>query len=103
VSPYGAGLGVLLCGLIVEERATAWQLRYIFYGERDVGWVHVLVSAPLAERSSRASSSGFTRPDWHEREAEDLFGGRFEGIRIWAIFVLHNDAWQEALSRCATA
>ena len=40
-------------GLIVEEGATEWQLRYAFYGEREAGWVHVLVSAPLARTFSQ--------------------------------------------------
>jgi Ni,Fe-hydrogenase III large subunit len=35
--------------------------------------------------------------DWHEREAEDLFGVRFEGHPHLGDFVLHNDAWQESV------
>ena len=35
--------------------------------------------------------------DWHEREAEDLFGVRFEGHPHLGDFVLHDDAWQEGV------
>ena len=84
-------------GLIVEESADAWNLRYVFYGERDAGWVHVLVGAPLADRvfPSIAVESGIYAADWHEREAEDLFGVIFEGHPRLGDFVLHDDAWQE--------
>src|SRR5450755_4219957 len=66
-------------GLIVEEGATEWQLRYVFYGEQGVGWVHVLVSAPLAENVFPSVVEWIHAADWHEREAEDLFGLHFEG------------------------
>ena len=33
--------------------------------------------------------------DWHEREAEDLFGLIFEGHPRLGDFILHDDAWQE--------
>lgn len=84
-------------GLIVEEGAAEWQLRYVFYGEPEVGWVHVLVSAPLAESRfpSIAVQAGVFAADWHEREVEDLFGVRFEGHPRLGDFVLHDDAWQE--------
>ena len=36
--------------------------------------------------------------DWHEREAEDLFGINFEGHPRLGDFVLHNDLWQEAVA-----
>ena len=35
--------------------------------------------------------------DWHEREAEDMFGVRFEGHPHLGDFVLHDDAWQESV------
>src|SRR5271156_5682966 len=66
-------------GLIVEEGSTEWQLRYVFYGERGAGWVHVLVSAELAEKVFPSLVEWIHAVDWHEREAEDLFGVHFEG------------------------
>ena len=91
--------GFAFAGLIVEETADAWQLRYLFYGERDAGRVCVLVSGPLADRDfpSIAVEARIPAADWHEREAEDLFGVRFEGHPRLGDFVLHDDAWQEGV------
>ena len=82
-------------GLIVEEGASEWQLRYAFYGEADAGWVHVLVTAPLAEKTFPSIVKFVHAADWHEREAEDLFGIHFEGHPRLGDFILHDDAWQE--------
>src|SRR5580704_11360386 len=41
-------------GLMVEEGASEWQLRYCFYGDGEGGWVHVLVKAL---RSAELSST----------------------------------------------
>jgi formate hydrogenlyase subunit 5 len=87
--------GFSFAGLIVEEGRSEWQLRYAFYGERDAGWVHVVVSAPLAENVFPSVVEWIHATDWHEREAEDLFGVYFEGHPHLGDFVLHNDAWQE--------
>ena len=84
-------------GLIVEEGASEWQLRYVFYGERDAGWVHVLVTAPLAEKTFPSIVKFVHAADWHEREAEDLFGLIFEGHPRLGDFILHDDAWQEGV------
>ncbi len=89
--------GFCFAGLIVEEEANAWQLRYVFYGEHDLSWVHVLVGAPLAEKVFPSVVRWIHAADWHEREAEDLFGVRFEGHPYLGDFVLHNDAWQEGV------
>jgi Ni,Fe-hydrogenase III large subunit/Ni,Fe-hydrogenase III component G len=84
-------------GLIVEEGASDWQLRYAFYGEREAGWVHVLVTAPLAEKTFPSIVKFVHAADWHEREAEDLFGLNFEGHPRLGDFILHDDAWQEGV------
>jgi formate hydrogenlyase subunit 5 len=84
-------------GLIVEEGEQAWELRYVFYGDGDQGWVHVRVNAPLAERTFPSIVKSVHAADWHEREAEDLFGLIFEGHPRLGDFVLHNDAWQESV------
>lgn len=84
-------------GLIVEEGVSEWQLRYAFYGEHDAGWVHVLVNAPLAEKTFPSIVKFVHAADWHEREAEDLFGLNFEGHPRLGDFILHDDAWQEGV------
>jgi Ni,Fe-hydrogenase III large subunit/Ni,Fe-hydrogenase III component G len=82
-------------GLIVEEGASEWQLRYCFYGEREECWVHVLATAPLVEKSFPSIVKFVHAADWHEREAEDLFGLTFKGHPRLGDFILHDDAWQE--------
>jgi Ni,Fe-hydrogenase III large subunit/Ni,Fe-hydrogenase III component G len=85
-------------GLIVEEGVTEWQLRYVFYGEGAAGWMHVRVNAPLTENVFPSVVEWIHAADWHEREAEDLFGVRFEGHPHLGDFVLHDDAWQEGVA-----
>jgi formate hydrogenlyase subunit 5 len=84
-------------GLIVEEGATEWHLRYGFYGGRGAGWVHVLVNIPVNERTVPTIVKLVHAADWHEREAEDLFGLHFDGHPRLGDFVLHDDAWQEGV------
>jgi len=85
-------------GLIVEEGSLDWELRYMFYGDRDEGWVHVLTRQPLKNRVFPSISAFVHAADWHEREAEDLFGLSFEGHPRLGDFVLHNDRWCENLA-----
>jgi len=82
-------------GLIVEEGAREWQLRYVFYGGGGAAWLHVLVGALLSESVFPSLVEWIHAVDWHEREAEDLFGVHFEGHPRLGDFVLHDDAWQE--------
>jgi formate hydrogenlyase subunit 5 len=89
--------GFSFAGLIVEEGATQWRLRYGFYGERADGWVQVLVTAPLKERTFPSIVKFVHAAHWHEREAEDLFGLIFEGHPHLGDFILHDDAWQEGI------
>lgn len=84
-------------GLIVEEDPAHWQLRYVFYSTGPGQWIHVLVSAPLAERAFPSIVKFVHAADWHEREAEDLFGVVFEGHPRLGDFILHDDAWQEGV------
>lgn len=84
-------------GLTVEEGADAWLLRYVFYGDLIAGWVHVILNTPLEERIVPSIVSTVHAADWHEREAEDLFGLHFEGHPRLGDFVLHDDAWQEGV------
>ena len=48
-----------------------------FTAERDAGWVHVMSTAPLAEKTFPSIVKFVHAADWHEREAEDLFGLNF--------------------------
>ena len=84
-------------GLFAEEGSNDWHLRYVFYGDSDHGWIHVLVNRPLAEPGfpSIAVQAAIYAADWHEREAEDMFGLRFEDHPRLGDFILHDDAWQE--------
>jgi formate hydrogenlyase subunit 5 len=85
-------------GLIVEEQPAQWELRYVFYGERQAGWAHVVLRQAPAAQSVPSISARVHAADWHEREVEDLFELVFEGHPRLGDFVLHNDAWQEGLS-----
>ena len=89
----------MFAGLIVEEADAEWQLRYVFYGELDAGWIDVLVGAPLSDGvfPSIVVEAGIHAADWHEREAEDFFGVRFSGHPLLGDFVLHDDIWQEGV------
>jgi formate hydrogenlyase subunit 5 len=84
-------------GLIVEEGATEWRLCYGFYGDRGNGWVQVLVNGPLNERTVPSIVKFVHAADWHEREAEDMFGLIFEGHPHLGDFILHDEAWQEGI------
>jgi Ni,Fe-hydrogenase III large subunit/Ni,Fe-hydrogenase III component G len=90
-------LGYSFGGIIVEQQRQ-WDLRYVFYGDQAAGWVHVLTHNPASEEQVPSISSAVHAADWHEREAEDLFGLVFEGHPRLGDFVLHNDAWQEAVN-----
>jgi formate hydrogenlyase subunit 5 len=89
----------MFAGLVVEEADAEWQLRYVFYGEADAGWIDVLVDAPLADGNfpSVVVGAGIHAADWHEREAEDFFGVRFSGHPLLGDFVLHDDMWREGV------
>jgi Ni,Fe-hydrogenase III large subunit/Ni,Fe-hydrogenase III component G len=83
--------------LVVEEGDEAWELRYAFHGDAASGWVHVLLRLPVTERNVPSISGEIHAADWHEREAEDLFGLIFEAHPGLGDFVLHDDVWQEGV------
>lgn len=89
--------GYAFAGLVVEEREDSWEFRYAFHDGPPTGWVHVLMRRPLAERTVPSVAGVVHAADWHEREAEDLFGLTFEGHPRLGDFVLHDDAWQEGV------
>ncbi len=83
-------------GLVAEEGTADWRLRYVFHGEREAGWLHVLTSAPLDERVFPSiAAAGVPAADWDEREAEDMYGLKFAGHPRLGDFVMHDDVWQE--------
>lgn len=89
----GCGFG----GIIVEERSQSWEVRYVFLA-RFSGWIEVFARLPLASPSLPSISAEVHAADWHEREAEDLFGIRFENHPRLGDFVLHDQFWGEGLA-----
>ena len=84
-------------GLIVEERTQNWELRYLFLAPGS-GWLEVLVTLPLEATSIPTISADVHSADWHEREAEDLFGLQFENHPRLGDFVLHDQTWGESIA-----
>jgi Ni,Fe-hydrogenase III large subunit/Ni,Fe-hydrogenase III component G len=86
--------------LIVEELTQGgWSLVYVFYKDAASPSVHVTLQLGVGV-SSIPSLVGLVHGpsfDWHEREAEDLFGLRFEGHPRLGEFVLHED-WPEGIN-----
>jgi Ni,Fe-hydrogenase III large subunit/Ni,Fe-hydrogenase III component G len=93
-------LGFVFATLIVEEQSGAgWSLLYVFYKDGDSPWVHVTLQLD-AHDAAVPSISGLVHgpsADWHEREAEDLFGLTFEGHPRLGEFILHED-WPEGVN-----
>ena len=85
-------------GLVVEEGARAWTLRYVFHGRRQPGWTEVVASRPRARPELPSVSAELIAADWHEREAEDLFGIAFTGHPRLGDFVLHDEIWREGVA-----
>jgi len=94
-------LGFVLATMVVEEQAegTGRLLTYVFFNDVDSPWVHVqlhLASSVASVPSLTALPHG-PSVDWHEREAEDLYGLAFEGHPRLGEFVLHED-WPEGVN-----
>ncbi len=92
--------GYTFATLIVEEWSeSVFLLTYVFYESADAPWIHLelRVDARGATVPSIVSLTKGPAADWHEREAKDLFGLRFEGHPRLGHFVLHED-WPEGLN-----
>lgn len=89
--------GYHFAGLIVEEKANQWDLSYLFAGKGEMGLVQVRSNAPSETHLFHSVSRLVHAADWHEREAEDLFGLVFKGHPRLGDFILHDDAWQEGV------
>ena len=92
-----AELGFAFATLIVEEGASEWSLTHIFHAGAGQGWAMVHLSQPLADLTVPSISDRVHAADWHEREAEDLFGLTFEGHPKLGEFVLHEE-WPEGVN-----
>ncbi|MGO9118562.1 MAG: NADH-quinone oxidoreductase subunit C [Desulfomonilaceae bacterium] len=86
-----------LATLVVQEGASDWSLRYIFYGDLGFGQVHVVVHQSKSLTVIPSISAQVHAADWHEREVEDLFGLTFEGHPRLGDFVLHEE-WPEGVN-----
>jgi formate hydrogenlyase subunit 5 len=86
-------------GLIVEERPGKWCLSYLFLAAGS-GWIEMLLQVPSSASSVPSISSEVHAADWHEREAEDLFGLEFEGHPRLGDFVLHDQVWLHRTDDC---
>jgi len=84
-------------GLIVEEHPDLWRLSYLFMAP-GIGPFMVKASSSLKDGAFPSISEMVHAADWHEREAEDLYGLTFEGHPLLGDFVLHDDAWQEGMA-----
>ena len=84
-------------GLIVEERLREWTLQYLFLLQ-NIGWVDVVVRAPLYQKTIPSIVAEVHAADWYEREAEDLFDIDFEGHPRLGDFILHDETWQEHIA-----
>jgi len=87
--------GFCFATLVVEETdAALWALSYVFYEPEGGVWAIVTVTQAIEDRRVPSISEQVHAADWHEREAEDLFGLVFEGHPRLGEFVLHED-WPE--------
>ncbi len=84
-------------GLVVEERDNVWELRYVFHSRTEPAWIQVLVGQAVANKEFPSISAQVHAADWHEREAEDLFGIVFTGHPRLGDFILHDDVWHEGV------
>ncbi len=92
-----SNLGYSFAGLIVEEEPAEWVLRYIFYRGPEEGQIHILHRSEKANPAVPSISHVVHAADWHEREAEDLFGLAFEGHPRLGDFVLHEE-WPDGVN-----
>lgn len=93
--------GYNFASLVVEEEPSQWHLRYIFYGDLENRPIHILYQMPKTEVRVPSISHFVHAADWHEREAEDLFGLVFEEHPRLGDFVLHEE-WPEGVNPMRT-
>lgn len=92
-SDHGCEFAVLVIEQdAAEEGSESFTARYFFYANTGA-LVEIITISTGAELP--AISDHVHAADWHEREAEDLFGIRFSGHPFTGDFVLHNTVWPE--------
>ena len=89
--------GYGFASLVVEEHPAEWHLWYLFYGDGPRGQIHLLQRMAKGVTAVPSISQRVHAADWHEREAEDLFGLVFEGHPRLGDFVLHEE-WPEGVN-----
>ncbi len=90
--------GALYATMVLEEEESRWRLCHLFFGPEDAGLFELVSETPIAEGGSFPSIAAVAHgADWHEREAEDLFGVVFEGHPRLGDFVLHAH-WPEGVN-----
>ena len=92
VEAYGCEFATLV--VEVDEVSGDLVLRYFFYHPQDGAIVAILVTAS-ADTALPTISDRVHAADWHEREAEDLFGLHFAGHPFLGDFVMHDVVWPE--------
>lgn len=82
--------------LVIEQSSNeaTFSVHYFFYAPGETELFEVTTRAASNE-TLPAISDQIHAADWHEREAEDLFGLRFTGHPFLGDFVLHDDTWPE--------
>ena len=93
VGNYGCDFATL----VVEQADAGFQVHYFFYVRDTATLIEILTSA-AAGAALPAIADRVHAADWHEREAEDLFGIPFTGHPFLGDFVLHDEVWPEYLS-----
>lgn len=91
-SDHGCELADLVIEQGAEEGSDAFTARYFFYADTGllVEMVTTSAGAELPAISDRVHAA-----DWHEREAEDMFGIHFTGHPFMGDFMLHDTVWPE--------
>lgn len=83
--------------MVIEEVPGDWIGQYIFYGGGEKGLIYLTIRQTGSNISFPSISKVVHAADWHEREAEDLFGLVFEGHPRLNDFVLHEE-WPEGVN-----
>jgi len=84
-------------GMIMEQLRDNSRLSYLFLSPGS-GWIDVVLEVPSTSPTVPSISAEVHAADWHEREAEDLFGVRFEGHPRLGDFILHDQVWSEGVA-----